>query len=150
MFKSIPFVPRKVQATESRLQAIYDAAALGLKGDSLALAAGMLPAEFRQLCELDPVAEMAMLKGRADSEMEASSHLREAARAGDAKAALAILQHSHGWTARQEISVDITNKISITQALQQAQERVIDGLITEQQPEYLENATERTRAHAGQ
>ncbi len=150
MFKSIPFVPRKVQATESRLQAIYDAAALGLKGDSLALAAGMLPAEFRQLCELDPVAEMAMLKGRADSEMEASTHLREAARAGDAKAALAILQHSHGWTARQEISVDITNKISITQALQQAQERVIDGLITEQQPEYLENATERTRAHAGQ
>ena len=154
MFKSIPFVPRKVQATESRLQAIYDAAALGLKGDSLALAAGMLPAEFRQLCELDPVAEMAMLKGRADSEMEASAHLREAARAGDAKAALAILQHSHGWTARQEISVDITNKISITQALQQAQERVIDGrtiegLITEQQPEYLENATERTRAHAG-
>lgn len=149
MFKSIPFVPRKVQATESRLQAIYDAAALGLKGDSLALAAGMLPAEFRQLCELDPVAEMAMLKGRADSEMEASSHLREAARAGDAKAALAILQHSHGWTARQEISVDITNKISITQALQQAQERVIDGLITEQQPEYLENATERARTHVG-
>ena len=137
MFKSIPFVPRKVQATESRLQAIYHAAALGLKGDSLALAAGMLPAEFRQLCELDPVAQMAMLKGRADSEMEASSHLREAARAGDAKAALAILQHSHGWTARQEISVDITNKISITQALQQAQERVIDGLITEQQPQTL-------------
>ena len=148
MFKSIPFVPRKVQATESRLQAIYDAAALGLKGDSLALAAGMLPAEFRQLCELDPVAEMAMLKGRADSEMEASSHLREAARAGDAKAALAILQHSHGWTARQEISVDITNKISITQALQQAQERVIDGLITEQQPEYLENAPTKERARA--
>ena len=151
MFKSIPFTPRKIEATESRLQAIYDAAALGLKGDSLALAAGMLPSEFRQLCELDPVAEMARLKGRADSEMEASTHLREAARAGDAKAALAILQHAHGWTARQEISVDITNKISITQALQQAQERVIDGLITEQQPEYLENAPakERTRAHAG-
>lgn len=137
MFKSIPFVPRNVQATESRLQAIYDAAALGLKGDALALAAGMLPTEFRQLCELDSVAEMAVLKGRADSEIEASAHLREAARAGDAKAALAILQHVHGWTARQEISVDITNKISITQALQQAQERVIDGLITEQQPERL-------------
>lgn len=149
MFKSIPFVPRNVQATESRLQAIYDAAALGLKGDALALAAGMLPTEFRQLCELDSVAEMAVLKGRADSEIEASSHLREAARAGDAKAALAILQHVHGWTARQEISVDITNKISITQALQQAQERVIDGLITEQQPEYLENATERTSARVG-
>ena len=129
MFKSIPFVPRKVQATESRLQAIYDAAALGLKGDSLALAAGMLPAEFRQLCELDPVAEMAMLKGRADSEMEASSHLREAARAGDAKAALAILQHSHGWTARQEITVDVYQKISITQALADAKNRVIEGTV---------------------
>jgi hypothetical protein len=142
MFKSIPFSPRKVEATESRLQAIYDAAALGLKGDSLALAAGMLPLEFRQLCEFDSVAEMAVLKGRADSEIEASSHLREAARAGDSKAALAILQHVHGWTARQEISVDITNRISITQALQQAQERVIDGrtiegLITEQQPQRL-------------
>ena len=38
--------------------------------------------------------------------------------------------------------MDITNKISITQALQQAQERVLDGrtiegLITEQQPERL-------------
>jgi hypothetical protein len=91
------------------------------------------------------------MKGRADAEMEASTHLREAARAGDAKAALAILQHSHGWTARQEISVDITNKISITQALQQAQERVIDGLITEQKSEVLEYATanECTRTHAG-
>ena len=148
MFKSIPVTPRKVEATEARLQAIYDAAALGLKGDSLALAAGLLPTEYRQLCELDPVAAMAEQKGRADSEMEASMHLREAARAGDSKAALAILQHSHGWTARQEISVDITNRISITQALQQAQERVIDGLITEQKPEYLEHAKVQKRARA--
>jgi len=137
MFKSIPLSIRKLEATESRLQAIYDAAALGLKGDSLALAAGMLPQEYRQLCEFDPVATMAEQKGRADSEIEASSHLREAARAGDAKAALAILQHSHGWTAKQEISIDVYQKISITQALEQAQSRVIDGLITEQQPQTL-------------
>lgn len=148
MFKSLPFTARKVQATEARLQAIYDAAALGLKGDALALAAGMLPQEYRQLCQLDPIAEMAELKGRADSEREASAHLREAARAGDAKAALAILQHAHGWTARQEISVDVTNRISITQALQQAQERVIDGLITEQKSEVLEYAKERTSQEA--
>jgi hypothetical protein len=141
MFKSIPFTPRKVEATEARLQAIYDAAALGLKGDSLALAAGMLPTEFRQLCELDPAADMAMLKGRADSEIEASAHLRE-------RPVLATVRQR--WLScststagqRQEISVDITNKISITQALQQAQERVLDGrtiegLITEQQPERL-------------
>jgi len=137
MFKSLPLSIRKLEATESRLQAIYDAAALGLKGDSLALAAGMLPQEYRQLCEFDPVATMAEQKGRADSEIEASSHLREAARAGDAKAALAILQHSHGWTAKQEISIDVYQKISITQALEQAQSRVIDGLITEQQPQTL-------------
>jgi hypothetical protein len=137
VFKSIPYTPRKIEATEARLQAIYDAAALGLKGDSLALAAGMLPAEYRRLCELDPVAEMAEQKGRADSEMEASAHLRNAARAGDAKAALAILQHTHGWTAKQEISIDVYQKISITQALEQAQTRVIDGLITEQQPQTL-------------
>lgn len=137
MFKSLPFTARKVEATEARLQAIYDAAALGLKGDSLALAAGMLPQEYRQLCQLDPVAEMAELKGRADSELEAAGHLRNAARDGDAKAALAILQHAHGWTARQEINIDVTNRISITQALQQAQARVIDGLITEQSPNLL-------------
>jgi len=138
MFKSLPFTARKVEATEARLQAIYDAAALGLKGDSLALAAGMLPQEYRQLCQLDPVAEMAELKGRADSEREASAFLRDAARNGDAKAALAILQHAHGWTAKQEISIDVYQKISITQALQEAKERVIDGLITEQKPEVLE------------
>lgn len=150
MFKSLPFTARKIEATEARLQAIYDAAALGLKGDSLALAAGMLPQEYRQLCQMDPLAEMAEMKGRADAEMEASAQLRDAARSGDAKAALAILQHSHGWTARQEINIDVTNRISITQALQQAQERVIDGLITEQKPEILDYAStqERTRARA--
>jgi hypothetical protein len=51
---------------------------------------------------------------------------------------LAILQHSHGWTAKQEISIDVYQKISITQALEQAQGRVIDGLITEQQPQTLQ------------
>jgi len=68
MFHSIPFTPRNVQATESRLKAVYDAAKLGLKGDTLALAAGMLPAEYRQLTQLDPVVEMAAQKGKADGE----------------------------------------------------------------------------------
>ena len=103
---SLPYSPRVVQATEARLQKIYDAANIGLKGDSLALAAGMLPSEYRQLCQMDPLADMAALKGRA---------------------ALAILQHVYGWTAKQEISVDVYQKISITQALLEAQGRVIDG-----------------------
>jgi len=126
MMVSIPFTPREVQATEWRLQQIYDAAALGLKGDKLALAAGMLPSEYRQLCQLDPVAEMAALKGAADGELEASSQLREAARNGDAKAALSILQHVHGWTAKQEISMSIET-INIQSALDEARSRVIEG-----------------------
>lgn len=126
MFKSLPLSIRKVQATEDRLHRIYEAASLGLKGDSLALAAGMLPAEYRQLVQLDPVAEMAEMKGRADSELEASTHLRNAARQGDAKAALAILTHTHGWVAKQQISVDVEQRISIIGALEQAAKRVQD------------------------
>lgn len=146
--QSLPLSIRKLEATESRLQAIYDAAKLGLKGDTLALRAGMLPTEYRQLCEMDPVAAMAEQKGRADGEAEASIQLHQAARDGDAKAALAILQHAHGWTAKQEISVDVYQRISITQALQEAQTRVIDGLITEARPDTIEmdHAKERARA----
>ena len=58
MFYSIPYEPRKLQATEGRLEAIYAAAKLGLKGDALALAAGMLPTEYRQLTQFDPIAEI--------------------------------------------------------------------------------------------
>ena len=123
---TLPHEPRKLQATEARLDAIYQAARKGLKGDTLALAAGMQPAEYRQLCQFDPLTEMAELKGRADGEMEISGLLHDAARGGDAKAALAILQHTHGWTAKQEITIDVYQKISITQALQDAQLRLID------------------------
>lgn len=126
-FHSIPFTIRDVKATEARLEAIYNAALLGLKGDALALAAGMLPIEFRQLCQLDPYAEIAARKGKADGEMEMATELRRAAMQGDAKAALAILQHVHGWTARQEVSLDVTNKISVRAALEEAQQRVIDA-----------------------
>lgn len=127
---SIPFTPREVQATEWRLQQIYDAAALGLKGDKLALAAGMLPSEYRQLCQLDPVAEMAALKGAADGEMEAATQLREAARNGDSKAALSILQHAHGWTAKQEISMSIET-INIQSALDEARSRVMEKMVVD-------------------
>jgi hypothetical protein len=122
---SIPYEPRQIRATEKRLQQIYDAAHKGLKGDSLALAAGMLPTEYRQLCQLDPVAEMAALKGRADAEYQHAHMMEQASLNGDAKASLAILTHVHGWTAKQEISLSVDN-ISITQALEAARARVID------------------------
>jgi hypothetical protein len=126
MFESLPFAPRKVEATEARLHRIYEAAKLGLKGDSLALASGMLPAEYRQLVQLDPIAEIAAQKGKADAEMEMSQCLHKAAREGDSKAALAILQNVHGWVAKQSITIDVDQRISVTQALRDAESRVID------------------------
>ena len=139
MFQNLLYEPRQLRATETRLQAIYDAAYLGLKGDNLAVAAGMLPSEYRQLCQLDPIAEMAELKGRADSEAANSRALHTAAAQGDAKAALAVLQHSHGWTARQEIAVDVYQKISITQALADANARVINGMVIDNETPHRAN-----------
>jgi len=135
-WRSLPYEPRQVQATEARLDAIYSAARKGLIGDTLALAAGLLPAEYRRLCQFDPLAELAELKGRADGEMLASDQLHQAAAAGDAKAALDILKHVHGWVARQAIDVSVEQTISIKHALELAQQRVddftvIDGTLSE-------------------
>ena len=124
MFESLPFSPRQVKATESRLRSIYDAARAGLRGDALAFAAGMLPVEYRQLTQLDPVVELAEQKGRADSEIEMSTILRNAALAGDAKMALEFLKHKHDWVAKQQVQVDVTQQISIITALEQAQQRL--------------------------
>ena len=127
-FHSYVYEPRKLEATEARLQRIYDAAKLGLKGDTLALAAGMRPTEYRQLTMLDPIAEYAEQKGKADGEMELSAILHKAAADGDAKAALEILKHAHGWVAKQQLSIDVEQRISITAALEQAETRVIEGV----------------------
>lgn len=126
---SLPHEPRRLQATEARLEAIYAAAKMGLKGDALALAAGMLPVEYRRLQEFDPLAALAEQRGRADAELQLSKVLHDAAYAGDAKVALEILKHQHGWVAKQQIEVD--QKISITAALEQAQMRVIEHADTD-------------------
>ncbi len=130
-FYSLPFTPERVQATEARLEAIYEAARYGLKGDSLAMAAGLTPRQFRVLADADPLVEMAEIKGRADGEYTAAKTMYEAARDGDSKAALEILKHQHGWVAKQQIDVNIDQQISITGALEKAQSRVIEGLYTE-------------------
>ena len=124
MFVSFPYEPRKLQATEARLEAIMKAARLGLKGDRLAIAAGMMPTEYRQLCQFDPIVEYAELKARTESEMEMSEVLHSAAQAGDIKAATIILQNQHDWVAKQQLSIDIDQRISINQALEMAQSRV--------------------------
>ena len=130
-FQSLPLTARKITATESRLQRIYDAAKLGMKGESLALAAGLLPEEYRRLCQMDPVAEMAELKGRADGEQELATVMMNAAKSGDTKAALEILKHRHDWVAKQQVQIDVAQQISIIGALEQAEQRVIDVQATE-------------------
>lgn len=130
-FYTLPFSPERPEATEARLEAIYAAAKYGLKGDSLALAAGLTPAQYRRLHEFDPLVEMAEMKGRADGEYTAAKTLHEAAADGDAKAALDILKHQHGWVAKQQIDVSVDQTISVIGALERAQTRVIEGLYTD-------------------
>jgi hypothetical protein len=112
-YLSIPSQPRQVRATEAVLDRIYNAAKVGLKGDSLALASGLLPIEFRQLCELDPSAELAARQGKADAELEHATLLAQASRNGDAKASLSILQHIHGWQSKEQNASFGQNGITI-------------------------------------
>ena len=101
--ESLPLAIRTIKATEARLDAIYAAAKLGLKGDALAMNAGMLPVEYRQLCELDPMAAQAALQGKADAEAEHAGLLANASRAGDVKATMFILERQHGWKPNEQI-----------------------------------------------
>jgi hypothetical protein len=97
----------------------------------LALAAGMLPTEFRRLCQMDPIAEMAEQKGRADAEQALATVMMDAALAGDTKAALEVLKHRHDWVAKQQVQIDVAQQISVISALEQAEQRVIDVQVTE-------------------
>jgi hypothetical protein len=135
---SLHFTPREVRATESRLLRVYEAARLGLSNDALALKAGMMPEEFRKLCQLDPVVELAAMQGRAEAEAAMSQVVYDAAVGGDAKMALEFLKHKHAWTAAQAITVDVTQTISIITALEQANQRVANGL-TIDEADYRDN-----------
>ena len=130
-FYSLPFTPERTQATEARLEAIYEAARYGLKGDSLAMAAGLTPRQFRVLADADPLVEMAEIKGRSDGEYTAAKTMYEAARDGDSKAALEILKHQHGWKAAQSVEITVEGQISVIAALEKAQKRVIEGTYVE-------------------
>ena len=52
--------------------------------------------------------------------------LYAAAQAGDSKAATEMLRYAFKWTAPQSIQLQVEQKISITAALEQAKQRVID------------------------
>ena len=130
IFHSIPFEARPIKATEAVLERLYSAARAGMKDKSLALTAGLLPIELNRLAEFDPFVNQVIDAGRAELEREMAGTLIDAARAGDAKAALDVLKHVHKWTAPQSISVEVNQTISILGALEQAQARV-NSLIVE-------------------
>jgi hypothetical protein len=124
-FITLTHEPLQLQATEQRLTALYDAARKGLKGDTLAFAAGMKPSDFRRLAQVDPLVELAVEKGAADGELELANTLYEAATThGDAKVALDLLKHTRGWVAKQQIDVEVNDKISVLKALELANARV--------------------------
>ena len=125
-FRSLPLTVREVKATEAVLERLYASAKLGLKGDSLAVNAGLLPVEFRRLCQMDPIAEYAVMKGHADAEASMARVVQEAALSGDAKMAMEYLRHRAEWQATQKVQVDGVQSISISLALEQAQARVMN------------------------
>lgn len=145
-FHSIPHAPKSVKATQAQLDAIYAASKKGLRGDNLALAASIQPTDYNRLIQFDQDAELAELKGRADAELELSNALHEAALNGDAKSALEILKHQHGWVAKQQINIDVDQRISITQALEQANMRVLD--VVDAEYTVLTNGTQQETASA--
>ena len=136
-FHSLPYEPRKISATEAVLERIYEAAKKGLRGDSMALAAGLTPHEYRALVQLDPIAEYAETKGRADGEAELADVMMAAARSGDTKAAMDMLKFAHKWTAPQSVQVEVNQTISITAALEEAKQRVIEGIIIDASADLL-------------
>jgi hypothetical protein len=98
----------------------------------------MMPEEFRKLCQLDPVVELAAMQGRAEAEATMSQVVYDAAVGGDAKMALEFLKHKHDWVAKQQMQVDVTQQISIITALEQANQRVVNGL-TIDEADYRDN-----------
>ena len=125
---SLTHEPLTLTATEQRLTAVYEAARKGLKGDTLALAAGMKPSDFRRLQQMDPLVELAAEKGMADGEAALAEVLYSAATEGkDPKVALDLLKHTRGWVAKQHVEVEVNDKISVLKALEMANQRVIEG-----------------------
>lgn len=100
---SLIYEPREIKATEQLLDSLYNASKMGLDGDALAYAAGITPLEMRQLKEFDPAIEHVIGQARAQSEMKMAEVLFRDAEKGNAKSALEVLKHRHGWVATQAV-----------------------------------------------
>ena len=100
---SMIYEPRVIKATPELLDSLFEAAKLGMTGDALAYAVGIVPVELRQLQEFDPSINHVIGQARAQSELRMARVLFADAEAGNAKSALEVLKHKHNWVAQQSI-----------------------------------------------
>jgi hypothetical protein len=54
----------------------------------------------------------------------------------------------HGWVAKQQVQVDVTQQISVIAALQEAESRVINGRVLSSTPAALTHAEPTALAYA--
>lgn len=127
MVYSLIYEPRQVVATEEVLTRLADATRLGLQGENLAYAAGMTPMELRQLQEFDPAVKHVIGQARAAGEAAMAQVIVDDALSGNSKAALDMLKHRFDWVAKQQVNIDVEQRISITDALAEAHSRAIES-----------------------
>ena len=102
MYTPVDVVVRDLTVSPAELAAIEEAAAHGLRYPAIAWAAGMEPEEFRAAFARDARVPHAVERGRSMGEYEMSKVIITAAKAGDSKSALSILQHRFGWQTKGE------------------------------------------------
>jgi len=105
--------PKDMSAPRVVIEKVYQAAKSGIHTeDTIAYCAGLTPLEYRRMKQYDPRLEHAEAAGKAEGELEMAGVVVKAAREGDAKAAIEVLKHKHGWVAttavKHEGGVSIT------------------------------------------
>ena len=131
---TIPNTVRNIKATEAVLERLYAAARRGLKKDTLALAAGLLPEEYKRLAQLDPQVDRVIAKGRADLEEQLVKTLIDAATEDrDVKAATTLLERlaPENWSPPKDAGQSVFGaggiNIIIGDVTRPVEGRVIDG-----------------------
>ena len=82
---------RPIKATELVLDKITKAAALGLKGDALAIAAGLRPHQLAQLIANDADVELIVQTAKYQKVVQLAERLDAASEGGDTKATMTLL-----------------------------------------------------------
>ena len=113
------------QATPELLERVYENAQLGLRGDRLAVMCGLWPAQYRQLCGLDPRLELVETLARATDEKSLIQALRARAEVSEDPAnQFKMLQFMHGW-APATAENNSSDGLSVLKQLEAARARLL-------------------------